>query len=113
MKRRRNPRSIPPWVIQLALYGGGAYLLYKFGAGVLDKFNKGSKALTKPLAEAIVNSRPAVTVGDVTYQLPSGARISNKLTIPAGGPYFTYMDIRYKLTAASPPGSGNYLAVKA
>lgn len=116
-RRRRNPRNIPPWVIQLAVYAGAGLLLYKFGGKLFGSLKTGlddaAKKATAPIARAIVGTGDVRYADGITYTLPEGTRINAQITQPLGGALFSYKGLRYKLVAADPPGSGNYKAERA
>lgn len=112
-RRRRNPREIPGWVMQLALFAGGGFVLYKIGRAALDKLKDTVPDVTKPVARAIVGTGDVRYAGGITFTLPGGTVVDAKVTQPLGGALFQYKGLRYKLVAADPPGSGNYKAERA
>jgi hypothetical protein len=110
-RRRRNPR-IPPYMVQLAVYGGVAFLLYKFGSGLLDKFRGAISGPADAFAKWRVGAPMQIASG-VAYLLPNGSIVPASMTVPDGGAYILYLNTRYKIVAATPPGSGNYTVEKA
>jgi hypothetical protein len=109
-RRRRNPREIPPELIKVAIYGGLAFVAYKLLGGLLDKFRTAIDKPVKAAAEWYVGKPMEVAEG-IVYLMPNGARVPASSTTPAGGGDITYLGKRYKLVAASPPGSGVYSVV--
>lgn len=106
-RRRRNPRSLPPYVTKILVYGGVAWVVYKLAGGLFDKFRASFDKPAQAVADWYVG-KPLQIARGITYQLPNGAKVPASSTTPAGGGDITYAGVRYKLVAASPPGSGNY-----
>lgn len=109
--RRRNPREIPPWVIQLALYGGGAFLAWHVVKGA---FGVGKKILDVPgnaIARAIVGKSEMRVADGITYILPSGLEFPASQATSLGGAYVSYKGLRYKITESA--GSGFYVLERA
>ncbi len=107
--------KLSPTLLNVGIAAGVAFLLYKFGKQLLDQIGKGADAASKSAANAYVNATagPVIQVAPGnTFTLPNGARINPQLTVPLGGGVFSYLGVKYKLVAASPPGSGNYTAAK-
>ena len=105
-------------VERLLLYGAliaGAVIIGKV-VGIGRKAGQAvDKAATKA-AELYVaaTAGPVIQAADgITYILPGGAKIAANKTKPLGGGVFEYLGYKYKLVAASPPGSGFYTAVRA
>lgn len=99
--------------VYVAIAAGG-YVLYKILQG-LRGIGEGYDKAADAAANAYVDAtHPGVKLaGDIVFILPNGARITAKQVTPAAGGTFIYAGQKYRLVAATPPGSGVYTAAKA
>lgn len=111
MKRRRNPRQLPGWVLPTVIYGAGGYLLYRLVKSIADKIGKTADDAETALAKAIVGKSDVQIAGDIRYKLPNGTLIKPAMTEAAGGAAVIYAGIRYNLVEAL--GGGVYRLAKA
>ncbi len=109
-RRSFNPQTL----VTAGLVIGGGYVLMKM-LKLFGKFGDGYDKAADATANAIVNMthKPTTLAKGITYILPNGSRVLASQVQASTGGTFISGGVRYKLVAATPPGSGIYTAARA